>query len=98
MTSQIYVFISVPLAWALLTGVLLHPYKRSMTNKLRQALMKIQQNEMNAGLTVVKSLLSSIGRYSVHNVGNVDTPLLYRDTAKCLCLAVTQINVIKYGL
>ena len=52
----------VPLAWALLSGVLLHPYKRSLTNKLRQALVRIQQNDMNAGITVAKSLYTSIGR------------------------------------
>eukprot|EP00088_Acartia_fossae_P067928 TRINITY_DN8524_c0_g1_i10.p1 TRINITY_DN8524_c0_g1~~TRINITY_DN8524_c0_g1_i10.p1 ORF type:complete len:909 (-),score=164.41 TRINITY_DN8524_c0_g1_i10:305-3031(-) len=47
----------VPLAWALLSGILLHPYKRALSTRFRQALVKIQQNDLNVGITALKSLL-----------------------------------------
>jgi len=60
----------VPLAWALLTGVLLHPYKRKLTNGLRKDLEKIQKNDQNVGVTILKNtikfsenLLDFVGKY-----------------------------------
>lgn len=60
----------VPLAWALLTGVLLHPYKRKLTNSLRKDLENIEKNDQNVAVTIVKNtlkfsenLLDFVGKY-----------------------------------
>ena len=46
----------VPLFWALLTGTVLHPYKRKMTNSLRQSLESLRKSEKTMAVAVGASL------------------------------------------
>ena len=46
----------VPLFWALLTGTVLHPYKRRMTNSLRQSLESLRKSEKTMAVAVGASL------------------------------------------
>jgi len=65
MTGVYYVYsilepFIVPLFWALLSGVLLHPYKKGLTGRLRQSLMRLEKNDKNVMIAVTQNTFKSI--------------------------------------
>ncbi|XP_023325507.1 transmembrane protein 245 isoform X2 [Eurytemora carolleeae] len=52
----------VPLFWALLTGVLLHPHKKSATNKFRLYLTRLQQNDKNVVFSLSHNILKLLDK------------------------------------
>ena len=79
----------VPLFWALLTGTVCHPYKRRMTNSLRQSLEALRKSEQTMGVAVGVALFSKVDggavlvatsileKWKVIAVGGLLLPFLY---------------------